>query len=215
MKTTLKLRIFRFNAKTDYLPYYKKYNINTEKNITLKDVLEQIKKEDILFDFPQNDNSFIFVNNHATSTQTPISHICEYFGEELTLEPLSKKRAIKDLIIDDKDFQDTLLPVSHLLTAEQKEQYQMYKPFYYASEVLFYHESFFGTSLFLFVHELLQDSHKNKEELLRIIADEDSGIRYHTPLCHRIFPKQHNIEEKIINLKQEILSSSVLLKKAV
>ena len=39
----LQVRAFFFNSNTDYLPYYKNFNISIDKDATLFDVLSKIK----------------------------------------------------------------------------------------------------------------------------------------------------------------------------
>lgn len=213
--TKLKLSVFRFDAKTDYLPYFKDYEVDISLGKTLYALLEEVKKQDVLFDFPKGELDCVRINNHTISTKIKLQEIVEYFGSCLTIEPLSHKRATKDLIINSDDFKNSLTPILQYISKTDEEKFKEYMRFYYASEMFEFNEDFQGTSLFLFVHELLLNHDRYKQELLKVIADEHSGIWYHTPLCHKTFPKQEEVEEIIIQLKKDILASNIKIKKAI
>lgn len=215
--TTFKLAIFRFDSKTDYLPYYKNYEVSISREKTLLELLEEIKRQDLLFEYPKDQEELgcVVINKHTIATHTTLKDIVEYFGEELILEPLSKKRATKDLIINNQDFKNSLTPILKYIDENDKKHYQEFMRFYYASEMLEFNENFQGTSLFLFVHKLILKNNPYKKELLEAICDEENGIWYHTPLCHKTFPKEEGIEEIIVGLKKDILASDIKIQKVI
>ena len=47
MSQKLTIKAFFFNAKTDYLPYYKHFNIRVEDDATAKELLALIQEADI------------------------------------------------------------------------------------------------------------------------------------------------------------------------
>lgn len=202
------LNIFRFNAKSDYLPYYKKYNISIDNNLSLRDLLTCIKDEDIFFDFLDNENSCIFLNSHALNISTNLKEINEYFGNNLTLEPLSKHRATKDLIINSDDFKNALTPLQNIIKDDLSKEYEKLIKYFYASPALEYDKEYLGTSLYLLSNELIKKYPEQKEQILKLIADEKHGIWYHSPLCHKIYPNNSKIEDIVISLKQQIISQT-------
>ena len=114
MSETRKITIkaFRFNAETDYLPYYKKYEMEIGKDELILDLLNRIKWEhDGSFSYRRSCRHGICgacgikVNGKATlACKQNAMELVELFGDELVFEPQSQKRAIKDMIIDKGDF---------------------------------------------------------------------------------------------------------------
>jgi len=106
------LKTFRFNAETDYLPYYKHYEMEVGKDELILDLLNRIKWEhDGSFSYRRSCRHGICgacaikVNGKATlACKQNALELIELFGDELVIEPSSKKRAIKDMIIDKSDF---------------------------------------------------------------------------------------------------------------
>ena len=108
------LKTFRFNAETDHLPYYKEYTMEVGKDELILDLLNRIKWEhDGSFSYRRSCRHGICgacaikVNGKATlACKQNALELVELFGDELLIEPQSKKRAVKDMIIDKKDFWD-------------------------------------------------------------------------------------------------------------
>jgi len=106
------LKTFRFNAETDYLPYYKLYEMEVGKDELVLDLLNRIKWEhDGSFSYRRSCRHGICgacaikVNGKATlACKQNALELVELFGNELVIEPQSKKRAMKDMIIDKQDF---------------------------------------------------------------------------------------------------------------
>src|SRR3990167_4538918 len=107
-------KVFRFNADEDYLPYYENYTMDITSEEVVLDILNRIKWD--------HDGSLSYRRScrHGIcgvcsikangkgilACKTRLFDLVETFGNEIILEPLSTKRAIKDLIIDKKDFWD-------------------------------------------------------------------------------------------------------------
>ena len=104
--------VFRFNAETDYLPHYKKIEMEVTSEEVVLDILNRIKWEhDGSFSYRRScrhgicGTCAIKVNGKGVlACKQRILDLIELFGNELTIEPLSIKRAIKDMIIDKDDF---------------------------------------------------------------------------------------------------------------
>jgi len=101
-------KVFRFNEETDYLPYYKEYNMEVTSEEVVLDILDRIKWDhDGSFSYRRSCRHGICgacamkVNGKATlACKENLHSLTETFGDELVIEPSSLKRAIKDLIID-------------------------------------------------------------------------------------------------------------------
>jgi len=106
------LKTFRFNTETDYLPYYKNYEMEVGKDELILDLLNRIKWEhDGSFSYRRSCRHGICgacaikVNGRATlACKQNALELVELFGDELLIEPSSTKRAVKDMIIDKSDF---------------------------------------------------------------------------------------------------------------
>lgn len=203
-----KLSIFRFNAKSDYLPYYKRYDISIDDSKNIFDMLSLIKEQDPLFDFPDSKHFALIINNHALTMEQTLKDMEEKFGRELTISPLSKRRATKDLIIDTQDFKDIFEQLNKIIDLpNEKKQYNKYIRYFYASSSLKYDKLHQGTSLFLFANELIKRYPNKKEEILTFIGDDKHGIWYHSSLHFRVFPENKELENTINSLKKQILQS--------
>ena len=122
-------KVFRFNSETDYLPTYKEYKMEVTSEEVVLDILNRIK-----WDF---DGSFSYrrscrhgicgacamkVNGKATlACKVNMHEMVELFGNEITLEPSSIKRSVKDFIIDKSDFWEKHAMAKPYLEAEIDE----------------------------------------------------------------------------------------------
>ncbi|MBL0707877.1 MAG: succinate dehydrogenase/fumarate reductase iron-sulfur subunit [Sulfurimonas sp.] len=104
-------RVFRFNADEDYLPYYQNYNMEVTSKEVILDILNKIRDQDSSFSYSRNcslsscEDCAVKINGRPTlACKESVKAMIELFGSELTIEPLSKKRAIRDMIIDKSDF---------------------------------------------------------------------------------------------------------------
>lgn len=106
MECKLALSVFRFDATTDFLPYYKKHFIKVDLAKTINDLFALIKEQDVSFDYPKDERAALKINGKALYTTATLEEIVEHFGKELTLEPLSTKRVTKDMMINDEEFEE-------------------------------------------------------------------------------------------------------------
>ncbi|MDR1555117.1 MAG: DUF5644 domain-containing protein [Campylobacteraceae bacterium] len=209
MSYTLNISAFRFNAKTDFLPYYKKYKVEADENIQLLDILNLIKQQDKNFSFSNNSFLAIKVNQIGVYTDTPIKTIIEKFGTlDLKLDPISEFRAIDDLDMDTSDFDkkiDILKPF--VKEKDDEKYYHELISYYYISPALEFERGYFGDSLLLFAIFLIKKYPQNRDDILKIVSDEHYGIWLHVSYENLITDYQNtiNIENNISELKREIL----------
>ncbi|MGD9969162.1 MAG: succinate dehydrogenase/fumarate reductase iron-sulfur subunit [Sulfuricurvum sp.] len=122
-------KVFRFNEETDYLPYYHSYTLDVTHEEVVLDILNRIKWDhDGSLSYRRSCRHGICgvcaikANGKAIlACKTRLFDLIETFGNEIVLEPLSTKRAIKDLIIDKKDFWDKHAAVKPYLEAQIDE----------------------------------------------------------------------------------------------
>ncbi|MDD3476383.1 MAG: succinate dehydrogenase iron-sulfur subunit [Sulfurimonas sp.] len=122
-------KVFRFNSDVDYLPYYEDYTMDVTSEEVVLDILNRIKWDhDGSFSYRRSCRHGICgicaikVNGRSTlACKESMSTMIEYFGNDLTIEPLSTKRAVKDMIIDKGDFWEKHAAVTPYLVADIDE----------------------------------------------------------------------------------------------
>lgn len=197
----LELRIFRFDKNKDYEAYYKPYVYETYENFaSFYDLLLQVQDDDIYFDFEKDENAYIVVNQQIIPLFTPLEKIAKEFDFNLRIEPLSTKRAVKDLIIDKNDFLDKYKYLEKFGNEEDKKLYAKYDYLYYASEILDYHQGYMGDAVFYLASKMIEKYPEKKIEILKTLADKEKGIFYH------LESKNEILETTIKNLQNEILN---------
>ena len=207
MTYKLRLSVFRFDAKSDYLPFYKKHIIKIDKDKTLDDLLAVIKAEDRLFDYPQGKNAAIQISGVNLFTNVKIDDIVKNFGTELTLMPMSEKRALKDLIVNDDDFYEKFDLLDPFIDSVDKKRFKELVIYHYASDIYKYEDDFQGDALFLFAYEMIKKHPDQEKKILNILDNENDGIWLHTNICGKVFPVDYEVEDKINSLKNNILKA--------
>ena len=208
MTYKLRLSVFRFDAKSDYLPFYKRHIIKIDGDKTLNDLLAVIKDEDRLFDYPTDENAAIKIGGQNLFTDVKISDIVENFGDELTLMPMSEKRALKDLIINKDDFYEKFDLIDAFVDSSDKKRFEELIIYHFASDVFKYSDDFQGDALFLFASEMIDKYPAYKSKIAEIL-DNENGIWLHTNICGKTFPTDYDVEEKINIVKNEVLKSRI------
>ncbi|ECP4285864.1 hypothetical protein FZT49_05815, partial [Campylobacter jejuni] len=197
----LELRIFRFDKTKDYEAYYKPYIYDNYENFaSFYDLLLQVQDDDIYFDFDKDEDTYIVVNKQIIPLFTPLEKIAKEFDFSLCIEPLSTKRAIKDLIIDKNDFLDKYKYLEKFGDEEDKKLYAKYDYLYYASEILDYLPEYIGDGVFYLASKMIEKYPEKKIEILKTLADKEKGIFYH------LESKNEILETTIKNLQNEILN---------
>jgi len=205
MECKLALSVFRFDAKTDFLPYYKKHFLTIDPSQSVNDLLARIKEEEVNFDYPKDAYAAIKINGKSVYTDVSIDGIIQSMGKELILEPLSTKRVTKDMIINTSDFYKSFDLLSSVVNAKDKPSFENYIIYHYASSVLDVVENFQGDALFAFAYDMVQKYPEQKDKILQIVADEQTGIFLHVKLCKKIYPCGADVEKKITALKNMVI----------
>jgi len=199
----INVKAFFFNAKTDYLPYYKNFSFTVETETTLKDVLKLIKEKNSDFSYPEKDLLFR-VNELVVTGEEKVEEVVKELGSELLIDPALKYRSDNGLILNNHDF---IHQFRHTFKrhAESKEDLAYYLslyPLHYASETFNYNHEYIGDAILVLAHKLITEGSEYKEEILVAINDQFNGIR----CCeyeNNIF-KGEDHSEKIAELKEMI-----------
>lgn len=233
-------KVFRFNADEDYLPYYDDYEMEVTSEEVVLDILDRIKWDhDGSFSYRRSCRHGICgacaikVNGRSTlACKESMVTMLEYFGNELTIEPLSKKRAIKDMIIDKGDFWDKHDGVhpylvsdveehpehEHLVTPEEAEELNeadlciQCGACHYACPVVEVNEDFFGPAAFAkayrFEADVRDDAHTKR---LLHLNEAKQGVWDCVKCfeCAEVCPKDVNPIDKITKLHQMLFKENV------
>ena len=197
----LEISLYKFDAKSDYLPYYTKHYIKTKNEKNLLDILETIYSQSP-FGFEKNKNFGVVVNGLYTTLDLTLEQIKHDFGSDLQIEPLSTARAFKDLLINDDVFYEKLSLLEEVISEEDKKVYESYKLYYYASNTLKFNKNYIGDALVLLAAQLLQKG-ANEEKIHAVLLDEKEGIHFHTNLSNKIY----NFDTSVENTIQHLLAS--------
>jgi len=205
----LEISLFRFDYKSDYLPYYTKNYIKIRNEKTLLDILNKINDEHT-FGYKNCENFCVAVNGVFTYVTASIQQLVESFGRDLTIEPISIRRSHTDLLINDSDFRKRVEILSEFMDDEDIKKYETYKIYFYASNTMNFEYEYIGDSVLLLACDLIEKNPNNEKNILEEILSYEYSIQFHTSLENRIFNFNKSIEEKIVLLKKKLnLSKSV------
>ena len=237
IKTTkVTFKVFRFNANDDYLPYYDEHTLEVTSEEVVLDILNKIKWEhDGSFSYRRSCRHGICgacaikVNGRSTlACKERMFDMIELFGHEITLEPLSIKRAIKDMIVDKSDFwqkHDAVEPYivsdvqehpesEHIVS--QKEADKLLEADYciqcgachYACPVLEINDDFFGPAAFAAAYRFEADVRDESQSRLDKMDKEHQGVWDCVKCfeCAEVCPKEVNPIEKITKLHTMLFS---------
>ncbi|MDQ7045114.1 MAG: hypothetical protein Q9M32_04290 [Sulfurimonas sp.] len=208
------IRLFKFDSKTDYLPYYKNYSIERDTVTTLDDILNKINAIE-KFGYISDGYFFLRANNTYTSSKASLDDVLQS-SLELTLEPLSINRAVNDLIIDTKDYQKKFNLLDAYISESEKETLikdKMYMLEYYASNTLHFENDYVGEHVILLGLDIVKKDESLKNEIFEVLSCEN-GIQSKSSLKHRIlnYPPLQKIEkEKLPEIVQSFSNFNIAL----
>lgn len=202
----LEVSLFRFDHKSDYLPYYTKNFLKVKNEKNLLDILNNINNENP-FEYRNSNNFCVAINGKYTNVEISIEELVEKFGNDLIIEPLSIRRAHTDLLINDDDFKERLETFSKILennlTLDDEDiiKYRSYKIYFYASNTINYEYDYIGDSLLLLACDLIEKNKDKEEIILKALSQFECGAQFHTSLENRVLNIDPNIEKRIKELK--------------
>lgn len=199
----LEISLFKFDHKSDYLPFYTKHFLKIKDEKNLLDILNTINN-DAQFGYENNENFDLVINGVYVKASITINELVENFGKDLTIEPISIRRAYNDLLINEDDFNSRIKLLEEFMTEEQKEEYKELKTYFYASNSLNFNSDYIGDALLLIASDIIKKDKNDRIKVLEIINDYEIGAQYHTSLENRIYNFDLAIEEKISSLQKEL-----------
>ena len=197
-------KVFRFNADEDYLPYYENYDMEVTSEEVVLDILNRIKWDhDGSFSYRRSCRHGICgacaikVNGRSTlACKESMNDMVDLFGNELIIEPLSIKRAVKDMVIDKTDFwekHDAVTPYlvadidenptsENLVSPEDAEKLDeadlciQCGACHYACPAVEINEDFFGPAAFAAAYRFDADIRDNSATRLVDVNQEKQGV---------------------------------------
>jgi len=237
--TKVNFKVFRFNADEDYLPYYEDYTMEVTSEEVVLDILNRIKWDhDGSFSYRRSCRHGICgacaikVNGRSTlACKESMTTMIEYFGTDLTIEPLSIKRSVKDMIIDKSDFWEKHDSVTPYLVAdidEEPTEENLVSPHeaeqldeadlciqcgacHYACPAVEVNEDFFGPAALAAAYRFEADVRDSDENRLKVVNEEKQGVWDCVKCfeCAEVCPKEINPIEKITKLHQMAFQKGV------
>ena len=168
----VELNVFFFDASRDYLPHYRKFSLDVVGKVS--DLLAAVKRADEEFDYDEKQP--LKINGTMVLPSSDLEKIVKAFGNELTIEPASKYRAINDLLIDESDFWSAWKLIEPYCTMEDRFFFASQKDLHYASTTFEFDKSYIGDAVLVTVYRAIQKGNPHKEELLRAISEDVSGL---------------------------------------
>jgi succinate dehydrogenase / fumarate reductase, iron-sulfur subunit len=233
-------KVFRFNEETDYLPYYNTYVLEVTHEEVVLDILNRIKWDhDGSLSYRRSCRHGICgvcaikVGGKAVlACKTRLFDMIDVFGNELTIEPLSAKRAIKDLIVDKKDFWDKHEQIKPYLVSEIEEhpvQEHLVTPHdaeklleadyciqcgacHYSCPALEVNDQYIGPAAFAAAYRFSADVRDDASlTRLHIVNEETQGVWDCVKCmeCAEVCPKEVNPIEKITKLHNMVFEANI------
>jgi hypothetical protein len=186
MQPILEIKAFFFNAKTDYLPYYKQFSIELTEEMTAKDILDFVQEQNENFAYPEENLLFKF-NDLIVDGDQSMSEVVERLGTSLKIDPLNSYRSNNGLHINDDDFMQSYEILAPFASDEDLEYYKTLYALHYASETEKFDHTYIGDAILLLAHKMIQEVPENKEEILEAITYPYSSLldcEYENNLFH-------------------------------
>jgi len=175
MPHKLQVKAFFFNAKTDYLPYYKNFSLSLADDATAKDILIGIQAQNENFSYPEV-NLIFKINHLIVEEDTPLTSIINKLGVTLQIDPVNRYRANNGLIINNDDFMQKYELLAPYGDKSDKEYYKTLYALHYASETEQFERDYIGDAILVLAHKMINNGNEHKNEILNAITSVSSGL---------------------------------------
>lgn len=203
---TFNINAFRFDASCDYNEYYQRTKITIDNDLHLKDLMNEIKK--LLDDFAYDEQSFGFrINGKVVFSNIKLSDLLAEFGENLELDSINQKYALKDLLINKDEIFNLYkqrLDKFSFLNEESKSEFKKYILINLISPLDL--EDFIGCGYAMYIKWMAMHYEDNAEVLLESIYDFKDGIINHIATKDLIFPSDGSIDAEIESLQRRLFT---------
>ncbi len=175
MSHKLTIKAFFFNAKTDYLPYYKNFTITMDAEATAKEFWAQIQEQNENFSYPKQ--LLVFrINDLVLDAKETVGAIVERLGTELQIDPVNSYRSNDGLKINDVDFMQSFELVAPYASEDDLKEYKKMYALHYASESANFDREYIGDAILVLAHKMIGQNPENEEAILEAITSVHSGL---------------------------------------
>jgi hypothetical protein len=175
MQHTLDVRAFFFNAKTDYLPYYKTFTMTLDAEDPAEAILANIQKQNDNFAYPEE--KLIFkINDLVVGGEERVGEIVAKLGTELQIDPVLSYRSNHCLIINDSDFMERFELLAPYANEEDTAYYLSMYALHYASETSKFLHDYVGDAILLLAYRMISNGSEYTEQILEAISDPYDGL---------------------------------------
>ena len=175
MSHKLEIKAFFFNAKTDYLPYYKNFTITMDDEATAKDLLIEIQAANENFSFPKQ-KLIMKINGLVVEAKQSIASIVQRLGTSLQIDPVNSYRSNNGLKINDDDFMKSYALLEPYATESDLKYYKTLYALHYASETENFNREYIGDAILVLAHKLITEGSAYKEAIIHSITSVHSGL---------------------------------------
>ncbi|HEY9190356.1 MAG TPA: hypothetical protein VIM88_05770 [Sulfurovum sp.] len=175
MSEKLEIRAFFFNARTDYLPYYKNFTLCADPDATVKEVLAQIQEANENFSYPKQ-KLVMKINGLVVEAKQSVASLVERLGTSWQIDPVNSYRSMNGLKINDDDFMQSYALLEPYATEEDLKYYKTLYALHYASETENFDRAYIGDAVLVLAHKMITDGSEHKEAILDAITSVDSGL---------------------------------------
>jgi len=183
---TLSIRAFFFNARTDYLPYYKHFTLKVEEGSAIKEILPMLQQQNRDFHYPTV-KLYFRVNGLVLDGDQTVKEVTDRLGTTLQIDPISAYRSTHGLEINDADFEASFALLAPYASAEDRAYYETLYPLHYASETFGYNNRYIGDAILLLAARMIEGGNPHKREILDAVASHHEGLwecEYENNLFH-------------------------------
>ena len=175
MQQPLEIKAFFFNARTDYLPYYKQFSIVLEEDAKAVDLLSKIKEENENFTYTEEKLVFR-INGLVVDGDQNMQEVVERLGTSLQIDPVNAYRSDNGLKINDKDFMESYALLAPFASEEDLAYYETLYALHYASETEKFDHEYIGDAILVLAHKMITEGSEYKEEILDAVSSAQSGL---------------------------------------
>ncbi|RDU65265.1 hypothetical protein CQA53_06735 [Helicobacter didelphidarum] len=210
----LDLNIFSFDSRLDFQSGYVRQEMFFQSSWTLRDVLQNIHAKSFGYQEFGVDLDFIHcrINGFAIFGNIAVYELIDKFGTTWVIDPLSKKFAQKDLLLNlDKAFAqyNTFFRMAHFITPSDREELKKYLPINFIATC--YDDEYCGDGFILYIKWLLSRYPLYKKQLLSTLCTFENGIFEHICIANFLFPANNTIDLAIESLQSDLVNGAKTL----
>jgi hypothetical protein len=210
----IEARIFRFDAKNDYLGSYQPFIYHVGGSSTLGDLLCAFKQSEPLCAANLDRIAGVKANGAGAKLDAPTSAFANKNGETIVLEPLMSDRAVLDLECDTRDFENKLKVLEEFCDASDRDYYGDFFIPYAVSPMRTLNAEYLGEALFMLADRLIAKNPLNTETILRRISRSESGIFCFAGLNGVLFEGGDRVAKTIEALQEAAIARAYAPKNA-